>query len=305
VSSRTRTAVYSTVHEGVLPYAAEWAASVSRQTDMDFDLWLAVDGVSDQRLAEVTPTGIEVHVQRPPNGATPATIRSDAFATLAAEYDCVVLVDADDVLDESRVAAAVSDLETHDVSACALRLIDSAGWDLGRDFGRIQTDGEFDPGKVLPRWNVVGGSNSAYRSSALKACLPLPEELQIVDWYVAMAAWASGARFRLDSTARMQYRQHSDNMAKVVPPFTAGGVRSATQLVLRHYSTVLRCMTALRGDARAAVASARGDVSLFADNLLGDQRALEDYVQALNKLSPPQMWWTIVANPDLETLWRP
>jgi len=38
---------------------------------------------------------------------------------------------------------------------------------------------------------------------------------------------------------------------------------------------------------------------------IAEPALLERYVRAVNALPPPQAWWTMVANPELEGLWRP
>ncbi len=296
------TVVYTTVHQAVMPYLREWADSVAVQTVSDFDVWVAIDGVSvDDVKAEIDALP-HASLNVAPEGSTPAQVREWAFAILSAEYDRVVLVDADDVLLGSRVEAAVSDLAVADVSVCALRLIGEQGQDLGRDFCVLPSD--TDPSDILPRWNMVGGSNSAFRAPLLARCLPLPAHCVAVDWYLATAAWAMDARFILDGAVRMKYRQYADNTAKVVAPFSADTVRAATRLVMEHHEMVLGTPGLLGSDRRRAVEHAAAEVRRFAAAVLDDEDRLEAYVRSLNGMSSPDIWWTIVAHPDLEALWR-
>ena len=68
-------------------------------------------------------------------GDTPARLRQRALAEMVTSYDRIVFVDADDLLQHSRVAAAREALATCDVVGCALRLIDERGVDMGVTFG--------------------------------------------------------------------------------------------------------------------------------------------------------------------------
>jgi cellulose synthase/poly-beta-1,6-N-acetylglucosamine synthase-like glycosyltransferase len=101
----TDTALCSTIYPAVLPFVSPWLASVLAQTDSDFDLWLAVDGVDDEVLQPLL-TEIPVRLVRAVPGSTPAEVRSVLFGRLVEGYEVIVMVDADDVLAPTRVAAA-------------------------------------------------------------------------------------------------------------------------------------------------------------------------------------------------------
>jgi hypothetical protein len=295
--------VFSVVHPTVLPFIEAWAASVACQSDTDFDLCLALDAVSPEQIALALPPGHPTRLVRAAPKATPASLRTEAWDSIVSEYDIVVMVDADDLLERSRVAAAKQALAACDAAACAVRLVDGSGHDLQRLFCSLPVGSSEDAGAILPRANVFGLSNSAYRAATLQACLPVPAGCLAVDWYLATKAWALGARLRLDPVPRMAYRQYAGNIAKVIPPFDADAVRRATDVVLAHYAAVLTCISQLAADRRAEIAAAQKNAQRFADIVCGSQTGLDGYVRDLNELPPPHAWWTIVAHPDLEAQW--
>ena len=69
-----------------------------------------------------------------PEGATAAQIRQEALTRIVETCSGVVLVDSDDLLRPSRVAAARAALQTSELAGCALGLIDQHGKDLGLNF---------------------------------------------------------------------------------------------------------------------------------------------------------------------------
>lgn len=296
-----RCALFSTIHPATLPYVGEWADSVRVQSDRDFDLVLALDGVTTDELAAAAGE-LDARFILPPSGSTPAQVRNIAFGELVGEYDAIVLADADDVLSRERVANALRNLETSDVTACALTLIDEQSAAIGRDFCVLDAEERSHLDRLLPHANVFGLSNSSYRGEVLRACLPIPAECVIVDWFLATKAWASSASLKLDPRPLMSYRQHSDNIAKVLPPFSALAVRAATGLVLGHYDIVL-AHGGLEGEHRETVERARERASVFSAKVLDDDAMLDSYLVSLNMLPPPRVWWTIVAHPDLEESW--
>ena len=153
---------------------------------------------------------------------------------------------------------------------------------------------------------MFGLSNSAYRTSILRRCLPLAGQPSSIDWLLATRAWALGARLAFDATPRMVYRQDAANIARVLPPFSEAEVRAATERVLGHYRVVLDTpalgdAAGTRGGARPGASSRRGVRGVDSKTA---PSTLRRYTEALNALPPRYVWWWPVANPELENVWR-
>jgi hypothetical protein len=297
-----RLALYTTVYPGVEPYLGHWYQSLRRQTDTNFDLYIGVDSLRTKEI--VAAIGDLPHATLLPNppGTSRAQIRTAALERLVDEYDAIVLVDSDDLLHPSRVSAARAALRKHDVAGCALRLIDEQGRDLGLTFG---PGFKADYDSLLPRYNVFGLSNTAYRTQTLRRCLPIPEDCVLIDWLLATRAWATGATLDFDPTVRMFYRQYGDNTARVVPPFTAQQIVRAAELVVDHYR-LLFTTGKLEGLVayHATLATAFHRAECFHQTITAKREKLERYVEALNKLTPKYVWWWCVAHPQLEDIWK-
>ena len=294
-------ALYTTIYPGVEPYLGDWYRSVLEQTDQDFQLWigldtLAIDAVKDAMGADAKAIWVAAA-----HGDTPAQIRQRALAQIVAACDGVVLVDSDDVLHASRVASARKALRSSDLAGCALRLVDHQGRDLGLTFGLPP---QARPEDVLPRNNVFGLSNSAFRSDLLRRCLPIPASVALVDWFMATRAWLYGARLTFDAVVRMDYRQHGANMARTIPPFTLGQVIRDTERVRQHFQ-ILRtlAMGDCLPDRLAALELATVDVEAFYQHVVLEPARLDRYVQALKALEMPPLWWSCVAHPSLKEMW--
>jgi len=302
-----RLALYTTVYPAVLPYLGEWYASVSAQTDRDFDLWVGVDALGDDAVlaamgvAPTDPASAAARLVRAPDGSLPAQVRANAIDRMVYAYDAVVFTDADDLLHPTRVAAARAALEECDVAACALRMVNEAGEDLGVTFGPAPDE---DPVEMLPRNNVFGLSNTAYRTDVLRRCLPIPAENPLVDWLLATRAHALGARMVFDSTPLMSYRQHGENIARVLPPFSVAEVEAAARHVIRHYRSLLDGPPSLDDVQHARIDSEARRVKEFHLALAESAERRQRYIEALNALPPRYVWWWCVANPKLEEVWR-
>jgi glycosyltransferase involved in cell wall biosynthesis len=295
-------AVYTTVYPSVTPYLADWHKSVQQQTDKKFDLYIGVDSLTPEEIAEAMGDFPHATLFSNPAGLSAAQIRNAALERLVDEYDAIVLVDSDDIMHPSRVNAARAALQTHDVTGCALRLIDQRGRDLGFTFGPASNS---DYGSLLARYNVFGLSNTAYRATTLRRCLPIPDDCILIDWLLATRAWARGAKLDFDHVARMSYRQYRNNTARVLPPFSAQYIKRAAALVVDHYRLLL-ATDKLEGwvSNSLMLATAFRRANSFHQAITTERRKLERYVKALNMLTPSFVWWWCVAHPQLEDIWK-
>jgi hypothetical protein len=138
----------------------------------------------------------------------------------------------------------------------------------------------------------------------LRRCLPIPAENQLVDWLLATRAYALGAKMTFDARPLMSYRQHSENIARVLPPFSGKEVDAASRHVLRHYESLLHGPALLPDPQRSALDAESRRVRAFHLSLAASAERRQRYIDALNALPPRYVWWSCVANPKLEEVWR-
>jgi hypothetical protein len=298
-----RLALYTTIYPGCEPFLASFGASIQEQTDRDFDLWIGLDHMTAAVVLNAVGRLPRVHWVIANLRETPASLRQRAFAMLVESYDEVVLVDADDLLQRGRISAAREALESCDVAACALRLVDAEGRDLGLASFGPEPDADWH--ELLPRYNVFGLSNTAWRADTLARCLPVPSACTLIDWLLATRAMVTGAALRFDPAPRMAYRQHAHNCASVLPPFTADGVLIASERVVQHYRLLLDGNWPWPAGTRLPFEQARARAERFDRVMHASPDTLASYVIALNQRTPRFVWWWAVAHPDLEELWTP
>lgn len=289
-----RLALFTTFFPAVAKWLPAWAESVAAQTDTDFDLCVALDGMTAKEAVEACGMELGARWYEAGPGVTPAGVRSKALLAIVGEYDGVLFVDADDVLLPTRVEAGRDALIGADASCCAMFVVDEAGLECGPVFEPADGFNE------LHRLNVFGFTNSAYRSEALKACLPIPDSCVLVDWFVASTVALKGGTMHTDSTPRMQYRQYGANTARILSPFSQEQVLAAATLVARHYDLLEEFFEELP----YAHTGARDQVHTFIETLQRDAKKAEAYVEALNALDQPHVWWSCVAHPQLERTWK-
>ena len=302
MSSIRRLAVCTAIYPSVERFLPAWYTSLSAQTDQCFDLWIGLDSIASERVKRVIGATVAAQWVSASPGATPAEVRQCVLSQVGSSYDAVVLVDSDDLLHPSRVAAARAALRDCDLAGCALQMVDQHGQDLSVTLG-------LPPGfrlpNVLPRNNLFGLSNSAFRSELLLRCLPIPARVDLVDWFLATQAWLLGARLGFDNTTRMRYRQHGANTARVRRPFTEQQVIQDTRMVRKHFR-ILRTggKDGYLAERFAELERVAEDVELFYQRVTLDSARLAHYLAAFNALVVQPLWWASVANPALKRFWQ-
>ncbi len=298
---KNKVVVYTTIYPGVEKYLGSWFESVCAQSDSDFDLFIALDGLEVHDVFSSAGSSFEAEWFRAEEGDTPASLRGGAWAVLAQKYEAIILVDCDDVLEPCRVARAKEFLGRYDMVACQSRLIDSEGRSLPG--GIVHGSLNFE-GSDLLSTNVFGLTNSSCRGSLLKRLLPIPKSCRLVDWYLATKAWLDGARMAVDHACGMAYRQHENNLARVTYPFSPENILNAAKMVLLHYDIVLENLMDQHPAYSRQFGQRRNEVADFCQAMKNDSRLLRRYADAFNKSGIEYAWWACVAHPDLESVWK-
>jgi len=281
-------------------YFRDWYVSVKNQTDNNFDIWVGVDGISMETIKEAAGEDFEATWVFAEQGDSPARIRSRSISRIVNLYPGVVLVDSDDLLYPTRVASARRGLEDCDLYGCAMELVDGGGNRLGMTF-KLPGDKTLDD--IIPRNNVMGFSNTAWRSTVLRDLLPVPSDCILMDWFLTILAWGSGAHLRFDGNCQMKYRQHSSNIAPVVAPYTEEQVKEGTWMVLNLYSLVLERPDKIKPDRLTLLKKAQTNTKSFS-RAIRSPKILGKYVCSLNRMEQDMVWWSHVANPELEKIWN-
>lgn len=295
-------AVYTTIYPGCEAYLASWYASVAAQTDPSFDLWIGLDGVTPQEAAEAIGSlwqkqPLTFNWVEGTKEDTWATLRDRAIIQMTLDYPAVVFVDSDDILMPERIAEARKALLNADMTACRLSLIDERGQPIGLSFPAENAASVSQLAEQLPYANAFGLSNTAYRSTLLRQCIPLPENIQLIDWYLASRAWLLNARIHYDERCLMAYRQYANNIARILPPFTEQGLSKAFSLVLTHYET-LRPYALENTHALSALDEAVTTVAQNQQRFENDSHWRTAYLQYLNETTKtPWLWWHYLTQP--------
>jgi len=297
-----KSALFTTVYPEGIRYLSDWHSSVNRQDTSDFDIWIGCDRLSPEEAQRVMGCQIEATWIIRGGDETPIQFRERAIRRMIDHYPEIIFVDSDDILEPSRVSAAQDALQHYDGYGCSMNIIDEDGRDLEIEFMRPQNSDLVD---ISLKNNIFGLSNTAYRSETIKKCLSFPKMCVLLDWFIAIRTMSNGADLFFDDIARMKYRQYSANTARVLPPFSAQQILYSTKLVLQHYDLILRCIPELSPSFKKQILMFQDRVLLFNNSIVQSTEMLNEYIKRLNKLPAKHIWWSCVAHPDLEEIWKP
>lgn len=296
-----KSVLFTTVYPEGIKYLNDWYFSVEQQDTLNFDIWIGCDRLSPTEAQKAMGNRVKAMWILRNEGESPTKFRERAIRRMVDQYSEVIFVDSDDILEPSRVSAAQDTLQYCDGYGCSMDIIDEDGRDLAIKFRRPQNT---DLADLLLKNNIFGLSNTAYHSETLKKCLPFPKNCVLLDWFIATRVMNNNGDLFFDDIARMKYRQHSANIARVVPPFSAPQILYSTKLVLQHYDHVLRYIPELSPFFRKHITLFRDLVLLFNKRMTKSTETLAEYIERLNKLPAKHIWWSCVAHPDLEELWK-
>jgi len=291
-------AIYTTYYPGVEKYLPEWRESLLAQTDLNASVCIGVDGKDSGHVGEMLGPQVSPQFFLAMPDETPSSLRSRVLEILSSEFDAVILTDMDDILLPTRIAMAKEQLSKCDLSCCAMQVM---------DVDRIVNNAIFDPslwGADPVRRNVFGLSNTAWQSHLLKKCLPVPSNYRLMDWLIAIRARAEGALIQYDSKPRMIYRQHPNNIARILPPFSTEQVLQGCCLILEHYDFILEESFWRYPHISSEIKIAKQLAKDFQSALGSSRSVLINYTNALNQIPPNYVWWDFIANPKLESIWK-
>lgn len=207
-----RIGVFSTVYPAAETYLDDFFTSLASQSDTDFDLFLANDGVAN--LDEMA-SRYDLHAHTRGISGSPAQIRKRGIAwAIHEEVDWLVFLDSDDRAGADRIANIRNSVASYDALFHDLLMF---GHDIDEPISFL---GDKFATKTLIKIedlrdkNFMGFSNTAARCGALKPILErLPDDIVALDWALFTVMALKGARMGYLDGAPTHYRQHAGNVA--------------------------------------------------------------------------------------------
>jgi hypothetical protein len=181
-----------------------------------------------------------------------------------------------------RVGNATTGLVHADVDACGLQLVthdlQEMDWTLQPDPAEATEDYIFNA-------NDIGLSNTAYRAEFLQRLIPAPDDIIMLDWFLALRTIEEGGRINKRPELDMLYRQYDGNIANFIPPYTHDLINIQTARVIAFWESVIPYLNALQYQAKERLVAIHESFTVIDEN----------YINRLNRLQEKPKWWHMVA----------
>jgi glycosyltransferase involved in cell wall biosynthesis len=249
-------ATYNSEH-----YLAELLQSLASQTHDDFVLVVSDDGSRDATLEIIAQFAPRFrHPLRILENTTPSGSAMMNFARLlgAARADYVLLVDHDDIWHPDKIASGLAQVRAveaqrgseHPVLAHGdLRVIDGEGAVSRPSFWAMK---QIDPAcsqslrRTLIHASVVGCTTTMNRA-LVDACLPIPQNAVMHDWWISLIAAACGTVV-YDPVPHIDYRIHGNNVSNPREASASAAIGES------NYRAIMQQKLAVRARQAAALA---------------------------------------------------
>ena len=271
--------VLTTIYPQAEPYLADFSASLAAQSDRDFTLYIANDGVADA-ARHFTACGSRVCLF--PAAGTIAQIRQLGLRRVAADgHDAVVFADSDDRFSPERIAVARAGLRTH---AVVVNELLPFGDHLASATALLRP--LLDPGTTLT-WrsvlddNVLGLSNTAARLAVVQPHAErIAPTITAFDWALFTRALYAGATAVFTDQAVTHYRQHGNNLGLTAERDAAALTRAVT-IKAAHYADL------------AVLDPAFASRAQWFARLANDTTAFSQYAATIAAQPPARgLWWS-------------
>ena len=213
-----RLAVLMSTYNGAQYLCEQLDSILAQKTDFIVDIWVRDDGSTDE-TCQILQRYSDEGKLRWYSGENLRSAGSfmDLLLHCRTVYDYYAFADQDDYWLPEKLASGVQKLKTVSgpgFSFANATLVDSELNSLGRNVYRKS------PALDLPTLSVAGGilGCTMIINSQLADILreqPLPKQMVMHDFYVALVCLLSGGKVRYDKEPRMYYRQHGSNVVGV------------------------------------------------------------------------------------------
>ena len=280
-------ALYSTFYPACIPFVQQWAQGVLAQDDRNFDLHLALQGVSVDEVTACLDEGIRFTPWPVESTLTPAQVRCHVWKQICPDYDAIAMIDSDDIMLPACIPLHREGLKKSDLSAFAMTIITEDGTQTNMTL-TSQWDNVFD-------FNTFGLSNTAYATSFLKSATHnVPPECRLLDWYLAMQyALSKRPAPAISTSVGALYRQYANNTAPLLKPLSARHIAHSLDLVRHHFKIITENGTNLPASMVTDFQSRIMQLDKLSESIATSGKK-DKYIQELNKTDFPLAWWSFL-----------
>lgn len=287
----SKTLLCTVVYPQAEKHLVEFLTSISNQDLKDFDFIIFNDGCEklDNYLSYLT---IDYIVISRNIKQTPALIRQDAirYATQN-QYDNFIFADSDDICLNNKVSVIVKALNFAGVVFHDMKLINNNSTIIKNSY--YQEIMKMDKISYLDLFeqNYVGLSNMGVKVKYLKYCLPIPEKIIAVDWWIAF-----NILYYIDFASFIEepltlYRQHNQNLTGFNTAIDKICLIKALEVKKIHYYYLLKKFESLDQSISKTLHKKYNEILNFENFIKTKRENFESALSVINNYKSAYAWW--------------
>lgn len=271
------TAILTFTHPLIEPYFEDFLESCDKQTNKEFDLTIVNDGLSSLEAMIKNHPMLNVSIKDYKGSISENRLYGLNLAKQKG-YKYIILADSDDFFSDNRVQKTKEILSQHEIVANEFDLVNINGKKIDSQYitHRLSNNSIIDF-EFIKSKNILGFSNSAFRTNLLPENIEIPKDINVIDWFFYTILLYAGHKAVFSNEMTTYYRQYSENMLGINNE-TSENYEKKLALKAKHYKYLSSSIPEFEPLARKY-----SEV----DNL--DDIQIESLLQN-NKITHP-LWW--------------
>lgn len=271
------TVILTFTYPQVEPFFDDFLKSCNVQSNKDFEVMIIDEGMPSLHILTERYSQLSTTIY-PYKGTISQNRLYGLKQAKQLGYKYIVMADSDDYFSGNRVEKTKEILTNYDIVANDIDLVNMKGEQLESQYiSKRLKNGELVDFDFIKYKNILGFSNSAFRSEILFEDLDIPKNLNVVDWYFYTVLLHKGYKALFTNEITTYYRQYSENMIGINNE-TVDNYKNKLILKSRHYKYLSTSIPELESFA------------LIYNNVEGLEDIQIEQLLNKNKIEHP-LWW--------------
>lgn len=294
-----KTLMMGVLYPGLDRYLPDYISSLKSQSDLDFDI-LILNDHADSALRKMFPlrtTWMDV-TERLSFGA----IRMLGINyALANQYDYLIFTDLDDFFSSNRVASTKHCLSLCDFTFSELQLISQDNSVISDHYlNKIGVNRNPADIHEVVNANIFGLSHTAIRTRTLATSFYIPEELDVVDWWIFSILLLQHYRGCFQPDTLTYYRQSDNNYVGIGKPLDETRLKRGIHVKALHYKHLQKYCRKFHFEPEARLFSDSYSAMKLLDAKIADPLFMNKYIAVINRNFGTiyHGWWSEILSLD-------
>lgn len=290
-----KTVVLTTVYNGVENFLEDFLLSLENQSYKDFTLVILNDGL--HKLKDyISNVNLNIKVLSIERKATIAQVRQIGIGyCLENKVKHIIFADSDDYFSRSRIEKSVEYLDNgYDIIINNLIIVNSAGNVIQENYFSELQEKKLSFNDIIDK-NYFGLSNTAVNVKILEKVIPIPKEINAVDWWIFSILVYNNYDIKFIEDQFTYYRQYNSNLIGANLIINENYVKLCIETKFKHYFNLYRYFSNIDKRIAETFYDKYNKFFEIRNSILSNEDELKKYMDWLKQnKSVSNAWWNNV-----------